>query len=122
MSERRIELKLSRKNYLHRKVIEKIENYDKSHYSSLTDYIVHAVVAYEEPVPVAESLLRKIIREELKGTGAIVQDTVVHKEKQKVLENEDSREEATSEIDPMSEQEEIDVDPATLDFMNVLGV
>lgn len=122
MSERRVELKLSRKNHLHRKAIEKIENYDKSHYSSLTDYIIHAVVAYEEPVPVTESVLRKIIREELQGTDVIVQDTVVHKGKQKVSETGDSREEVTSEMDPPSENEEIDVDPATLDFMNVLGV
>lgn len=120
MSERRVELKLSRKNHLHRKAIEKIENYDKRYYYSLTDYIVHAVAAYEEPIPVAESVLRKIIREELKGTGAIVQEnpSVV----QAVPETQNLMEKVVEGVSTQDQNEEISLDPAALDFMNELGI
>lgn len=118
MSERRIELKLSRKNYLHREAITKIEKYDKSHYSSLTDYIVHAVAAYEEPVSVAESVLRKIIREELEGSGGIIRENTPVGKKQEIPETQDLAE----EVDVHDQNEEIRLDPTALDFMRELGI
>ena len=42
-----------------------MDSYDKCRYSSLTDYIVQAILAYKEPIITGEEQLRRVLREEL---------------------------------------------------------
>lgn len=48
---------------------EKVRNYDTEQYKSMNDYVIHAINAYEEPVPVLpeklKSELRDLIQEEI---------------------------------------------------------
>lgn len=118
MEQKRINLKLNPQNEMHRKAIQKLEN--QSSFSSMTAYIVHAVLAYQELEDVPESRIRKIIREELKAAG-------VHRSFQspKAVKSIHDTERAQIPKAPgyenmREEKEEEVVDPSTIDFMNEL--
>lgn len=73
MKSERIELRF-RMDYPHEvQVLKKIRNYDKSRYSSMNDYILHAVRAYEEPLEIMpeafEEKIREMLRDELHPYG-----------------------------------------------------
>lgn len=140
--EKRIDLKLNPRNMSHRVAITKLENYDQSYFSSLTDYIVHAITAYEEPVPVTKSELRKVIREELSSlitnnVSVVVpegkdSDRSENSEKRINLmsgyqEKVEAEEMSLSELSADTEEEEnpekeISLDPSTIDFFDELGI
>ena len=63
--EKRICLRLSAKSEAQRRALNKMDSYDKCRYSSLTDYIVQAILAYKEPIITGEEQLRRVLREEL---------------------------------------------------------
>ena len=64
---KRIDLRVRLENSSEAEALIKIQNYDK--YNSMSDYILHAVLAYAEPMEVCpESFmeeLRMLMREEL---------------------------------------------------------
>lgn len=65
----RIELRIKPDRKAEAAALEKIRNYDRDKYISMSDYIIHAVNAYEEPVQILPEAfvneLRRILREEL---------------------------------------------------------
>ena len=63
--EKRIFLRLCSKSEQQKAAMEKLDNYDKRRYDSLTDYIVQAILAYGEPVVIGEDRHSHILREEL---------------------------------------------------------
>ena len=66
---KRIDLRIRLENPLEAEALIKIQNYDKEKYNSMSDYILHAILAYGEPIKVCpESFmkeLRILMREEL---------------------------------------------------------
>lgn len=74
--------------------MEKLDSYDKRRYDSLTDYIVQAILAYNEPVVIGEDLLRQILREELGENEKIIQVPAAH------IQEHESREENIQEAYP----------------------
>ena len=66
---KRIDLRVRLENTSEAEALIKIQNYDKEKYNSMSDYILHAVLAYAEPMEVwPESFmeeLRMLMREEL---------------------------------------------------------
>ena len=66
---KRIDLRVRLENTSEAEALIKIQNYDKEKYNSMSDYILHAVLAYAEPMEVCpESFmeeLRMLMREEL---------------------------------------------------------
>lgn len=66
----RIDLRIKTCHASEAAALEKIRKYDKEKYRSMSDYIIHAVNAYETPVCVIPDALiqelRKMLKEELK--------------------------------------------------------
>lgn len=66
---KRIDLRVRLENPSEAEALIKIQNYDREKYNSMSDYILHAVLAYAEPMEVRpESFmeeLRMLMREEL---------------------------------------------------------
>lgn len=66
---KRIDLRIRLENPSEADALIKIQNYDREKYNSMSDYILHAVFAYAEPMKVCpESFmeeLRMLMREEL---------------------------------------------------------
>ncbi len=66
---KRIDLRVRLENPSESEALIKIQNYDREKYNSMSDYILHAVLAYAEPMEVCpESFmeeLRMLMREEL---------------------------------------------------------
>lgn len=66
---KRIDLRIRLENPLEAEALIKIQNYDKEKYNSMSDYILHAILAYEEPIKVCpESFMKELhilMREEL---------------------------------------------------------
>ena len=75
--EKRIFLRLCSKSEQQKAAMEKLDNYDKRRYDSLTDYIVQAVLAYGEPVVIGEDRLRQILREELGESRKSIQEPTI---------------------------------------------
>lgn len=65
----RIELRIKPERSAEAAALEKIRNYDRHKYISMSDYIIHAVNAYEEPLQILPDVfldeLRKMLHEEL---------------------------------------------------------
>lgn len=133
--EKRIYLRLCSKSERQRAVIEKLEHYDKRRYDSLTEYIVQAILAFNEPVSIGEDRLRQILREELGGNRKSIQESAAQErehqeeeqsgaypgetnreiaEPQKVPDNE-AQPEALTEPAP-------DMDDTAIQFMKELGI
>ena len=133
--EKRIFLRLCSKSEQQKAAMEKLDNYDKRRYDSLTDYIVQAVLAYGEPVVIGEDRLRQILREELGESRKCIQEPTVQEqdsqeenlpgaypeetnreiaEPQKVPDNE-AQPEALTEPAP-------DMDDTAIQFMKELGI
>lgn len=136
MKDKRVDLRLNGKIAAHRLAISKLEDYDKTQYTSMIHYIVSAIDAYEEPVVVTTSELRQVIREELTKavgelggavTGPVPQDiayTIVQKkEKKNMPDNLEDESQGSPAADKMVEEEEMpDIDPATFEFIEQLGI
>ena len=140
--EKRIFLRLCSKSEQQKAVIEKLDNYDKRRYDSLTDYIVQAILAYEEPVVIGEDRLRQILREELgEDRKSIQEPTVQEQDSQEenlpgAYPEETNREKAEemkapdSEVQPdelseVARQEKEaapDIDDTAIEFMKELGI
>lgn len=123
MKNKRIDLKLSARNAAHRRAMTKLELYDKNLYASMTDYIVCAIEAYEEPMEVTKSELRRVIREELKGVSSAVRDAG----NGRIPARQPVKEPPLAETEPgvleeRADQDSPQLDPATLDFMKELGI
>ena len=133
--EKRIFLRLCSKSEQQKAAMEKLDNYDKRRYDSLTDYIVQAILAYGEPVVIGEDRLRQILREELGGNRKSIQESAAQErehqeeeqweaypgetdreiaEPQKVPDNE-AQPEALTEPAP-------DMDDTAIQFMKKLGI
>lgn len=133
--EKRIFLRLCSKSEQQKAAMEKLDNYDKRRYDSLTDYIVQAILAYGEPVVIGEDRLRQILREELGGNRKSIQESAAQErehqeeeqsgaypgetnreiaEPQKVPDNE-AQPEALTEPAP-------DMDDTAIQFMKELGI
>lgn len=78
--EKRIFLRLCSKSEQQKAAMEKLDNYDKRRYDSLTDYIVQAILAYDEPVVIGEDRLRQILREELGECRKSIQEPTVQEQ------------------------------------------
>ena len=122
--------------------MEKLDNYDKRRYDSMTDYIVQAILAYDEPVVIGESRLRQILREELGEKRKTIQEQTVQKQdfqeenKPEAYQEETSRKKVEemktpdSEVQPdeLSEaaRQEMeaapDMDDTAIEFMKKLGI
>ncbi|MCQ4868986.1 hypothetical protein NE639_11705 [Blautia producta] len=140
MKNKRVDLRLNSKIAAHRLAISKLEHYDKTRYTSATHYIVSAIDAFEEPVEVTKSELRQVIREELEkaagelggaATGYVSQDAVhtveMQKEKSEEYKKMPDGLEGELQGSPAADQtpdeeERPEIDPATFEFMEQLGI
>lgn len=140
--EKRIFLRLCSKSEQQKAVIEKLDNYDKRRYDSLTDYIVQAILAYDEPVVIGEDRLRQILREELGEDRKTIQEPTVQEQdfqeenKLEAYQEETSRKkveemkapdsEAQPDELPESARQEKETDPdmddTAIEFMKKLGI
>lgn len=140
--EKRIFLRLCSKSEQQKAAIEKLDNYDKRRYNSLTDYIVQAILAYDEPVVIGEDRLRQILREELGEDRKTIQEPTVQEQdfqeenKLEAYQEETSRKKEEeikapdSEVQPdelseaaRKEKEAApDIDDTAIEFMKELGI
>ena len=111
-------------------------------YDSLTDYIVQAILAYEEPVVIGEDRLRQILQEELGEDRKTIQEPTVQEQdfqeenKLEAYQEETSRKKVEemkapdSEVQPdelseVARQEKEaapDIDDTAIEFMKELGI
>ena len=138
MKNKRVDLRLNSKIAAHRLAISKLEHYDKTRYTSAIHYIVSAIDAFEEPVEVTKSELRQVIREELRkaaGESAAIETVSQHAAHAVVLQAEKPEEskktpdglEEEIQGSPAADQtqkkeERPEIDPATFEFMEQLGI
>lgn len=140
--EKRIFLRLCSKSEQQKAAMEKLDNYDKRRYDSLTDYIVQAVLAYDDPVVIGEDRLRQILREELGGNRKTIQESATqereHQEEKQpgAYSEEMNRETAEPQKVPSSQahHDEVpepahqeneaapDMDDTAIEFMKELGI
>lgn len=78
MQERRIHIALKSGNPGHRVAMRKLETYDKSRYASMTDYIVQAIAAYEEPVAVQRQTLIEAVKTAIADMDKPVRSQLLH--------------------------------------------
>ena len=117
--------------------MEKLDNYDKRRYDSMTDYIVQAILAYDEPVVIGESRLRQILREELGKNRQIIQERDFQEENQPEAYREEPARKNVEEIkapdseaqpdelpEPVRQEKEAapDIDDTAIEFMKELGI
>ena len=140
MKNKRVDLRLNSKIAAHRLAISKLEHYDKTRYTSAIHYIVSAIDAFEEPVEVTKSELRQMIREELrKAVGelrgaaiepvsqyaahAVVLQAEKPEESKKMPDGLEGELQGSPAADQTPEEEERpEIDPATFEFMEQLGI
>ena len=135
--EKRIFLRLCSKSEQQKAVIEKLDNYDKRRYDSLTDYIVQAILVYEEPVVIGEARLRQILREELGENRQIIQERDFQEENQpeayrgeparknvEEIKAPDSKAQPDELPEPVRQENEAtpDMDDTAIEFMKELGI
>lgn len=135
--EKRIYLRLCSKSEQQRAVIEKLEHYDKRRYDSLTEYIVQAILAFNEPVSIGEDRLRQILREELGGDSRTIttletekqekhdlwEETNLRQEKKEEEEKREMLSEAQEAQETQQENEAApDMDATTIAFMKEMGI
>lgn len=125
MKEKRINLKLSPRNTAHRMAISKLEHYDKTVFASQTDYIVRAIMSFEEPVEITQSGLRTLIREELARAGGGTRQAAAGEDRAAPMQGKETailREFPPTPEEEEEEEEETDLDPSTMAFMQELGI
>lgn len=128
--EKRIYLRLSAKNELQRRAMQKLEDYDREQYAGITDYIVRAILAYNTPVVIGEEVLRLILREELGNIG-IRPEThsegaqkmeQMKAEELSLVEPEKSMEPKETPEQENAAEEAPELDGTTMDFMKEMGI
>ena len=131
MKNKRVDLRLNSKIAAHRLAISKLEHYDKTRYTSAIHYIVSAIDAFEEPVEVTKSELRQVIREELRKAagelrGAAIEHAVQAEKPEESKKAPDGLEEeiqgSPAADQTQKKEERPEIDPATFEFMEQLGI
>lgn len=140
--EKRIFLRLCSKSEQQKAAIEKLDNYDKRRYDSLTDYIVQAILAYDEPVVIGETRLRQILREEFVENGKIIQEPTVQEQDFQAENQSEAYQEETGRknveeikaLDSVAQPDKLpesarqekeaapDMDDTAIEFMKELGI
>ncbi|MEJ8789178.1 hypothetical protein WKU36_00070 [Blautia sp. ICN-22010] len=138
MKNKRVDLRLNSKIAAHRLAISKLEHYDKTRYTSAIHYIVSAIDAFEEPVEVTKSELRQVIREELRKAAGELRGAAIEPVSQYAAHAVQAEKPEESKKAPDGLEEEIqgspaadqtqkkeerpEIDPATFEFMEQLGI